>query len=116
MFDEHEGILTKLDYFVKIVVKILIFIVFEKRTLNSPTRIIEEKGWGTIPSCTIIQRFYKQCAGHIWQINGMLDDREQFRMMQHHTESIIIDSKAKYSIFVILTKSLVKLEKNSFQH
>ena len=41
----------------------------------------------------------------------MLNDKEQFRMMQHHTEAIIIASKAKYSIFIILTKYFVKLEK-----
>jgi hypothetical protein len=34
----------------------------------------------------------------------MMDDREHDRMMQHHTESIMIDSKAKYirSVIVLL--------------
>ena len=37
---------------------------------------------------------------HMRELNRMLDDIEQFRMMQHHTESIIIDSKAKYRLCI----------------
>ena len=40
----------------------------------------------------------------------MMDDKEQSHMMQHHMESIIIDSKAKYDILVIPTKLFVKME------
>ena len=47
---------------------------------------------------------------HLGFLSIMMDDKEQSRMMQHHTESIIIDSKAKYSIFVILSKLFVKRE------